>query len=126
MELVGLESPYAGDVELNVFYARLCMKDCLLRGEAPFASHLIYTQPHILDDDVPEERTLGIEAGKEWEKNATKTVVYWDLGISGGMQYGIRRATEAGRDIEHRRLEGWAEILEEWRSKNERSWFGNP
>lgn len=42
MILVLLESPYAGYVERNLAYARACARDCLLRGEAPFASHLLY------------------------------------------------------------------------------------
>ena len=41
-------------------YARACVADCLRRGEAPIASHLLYTQPGVLDDDVPEERAQGI------------------------------------------------------------------
>ena len=32
MRLVILESPYAGDVELNVAYARDCLHDCLMRA----------------------------------------------------------------------------------------------
>ena len=39
-KLVYLESPYAGDVEKNIKYAILCMKDSLDRGEYPFASHM--------------------------------------------------------------------------------------
>ena len=39
MRLVVVESPYAGDVEANLAYLRRAMRDCLLRGEAPFASH---------------------------------------------------------------------------------------
>lgn len=31
MKLVILESPYAGDVEANVAYARRCVRDSLLR-----------------------------------------------------------------------------------------------
>ena len=56
-KLVYLESPYAGDVEKNIKYARLCMKDSLDRGEYPFASHLLYTQENILNDNDPVERT---------------------------------------------------------------------
>lgn len=63
MRLVVLESPYAGDVERNVRYARAAVRDCLDRGEAPIASHLLYTQPGVLDDLVPAERAMGIEAG---------------------------------------------------------------
>jgi hypothetical protein len=61
-----VESPFAGDIEANVIYARAAVRDCVLRGEAPIASHLLFTQPGILDDNVPEERALGIEAGLAW------------------------------------------------------------
>lgn len=102
-----IESPYAGDVERNESYARLCMKDCFERGEAPFASHLLYTQPNVLDDTIPLERTLGIDAGLVWGACADKTVVYGDLGLSKGMKYGIENAIKAGRDIEYRFLNNW-------------------
>ncbi len=105
--LVIVESPYAGDVERNVAYARACLRDCLLRGEAPLASHLLYTQPGVLDDLVPEERLLGIEAGLSWGRWAEKTVVYHDLGVSPGMELGIARAQVMGRIVEMRTLEGW-------------------
>ena len=38
--------------------ARRAMLDCLKRGEAPFASHLLYTQA--LDDSDAAHRKLGI------------------------------------------------------------------
>ena len=56
MRRVILESPYAGSVEENVAYARAAVRDSLLRGESPIASHLLYTQPGILRDGVPDER----------------------------------------------------------------------
>ena len=59
MRRVILESPYAGSVEENVAYARAAVRDSLLRGESPIASHLLYTQPGILRDDVPDERRAG-------------------------------------------------------------------
>lgn len=104
MRLVILESPYAGEVERNVSFARACLRDCLLRGEAPFASHLLYTQPGCLSDELPAERKLGIEAGLEWGKMADRTVVYTDRGISPGMEAGIRAAEDAGRPVEYRLL----------------------
>jgi hypothetical protein len=104
MKLVILESPYAGDIEANVNYARDCVRDSLARGEAPIASHLLYTQPGILDDTNPGERQWGIGAGLAWGRVAQATVVYTDRGISPGMQYGITRADEDGRPIEYRRL----------------------
>jgi hypothetical protein len=103
-KLVILESPYAGNVEKNLEYARRCMRDCFIRGEYPFASHLLYTQEGILDDNNSEERKLGIDAGLSWGDLADKTIVYTDLGISKGMEYGIKRAKEKGRDIEYRKL----------------------
>lgn len=102
-EFVILESPYAGDVDANVEYAQKAMRDSLMRGEAPLASHLLYTEA--LDDTVPHERNMGIEAGLAIGKFATRTVVYTDRGISGGMKYGIERATSEDRPIEYRSIE---------------------
>lgn len=102
-----VESPYAGDIERNERYARACMKDCFDRGEAPFASHLLYTQQGVLDDTITEQRALGIDAGLVWGQCADKTVLYTDLGISRGMEYGIANAEKYGRPIEYRTLPNW-------------------
>ena len=70
MKRVVIESPYAAanghTVAEHEEYARRCMADSLARGEAPLASHLLYTQPGILDDTNPEQRRLGMEAGLAW------------------------------------------------------------
>lgn len=58
-----------------------------------------------MDDDVPEERKLGIEAGFEWRSVAELTVVYTDLGISGGMRQGIDDSIKRGIPVEYRSLE---------------------
>lgn len=108
MRRVIIESPYAGDVARNEQYARAAMKDCLDRGEAPYASHLLYTQPGVLDDTNQDQRMLGIEAGLAWGDVADAVVVYTDLGISKGMMFGIERHIEHGRTIEYRRLQGEA------------------
>lgn len=99
-----LESPFAGDVGANLSYLRSCMRDCLLRGEAPFASHGLYTQPGVLDDAVPAEREHGIAAGFAWRGACTKTVIYCDRGCSGGMLAGYTHAVRAGHEIEFRTL----------------------
>lgn len=83
MKLVVVESPFAGNVIENVRYARDCMRDCLTRDEAPFASHLLY--PQILDDNVPAERRLGITCGDAWREHAGMIVFYTDRGWSKGM-----------------------------------------
>jgi hypothetical protein len=104
--LVIIESSFAGDVETNRAYAIACVRDCLLRGEAPFASHLLYTEA--LDDTKPGEREHGINAGFAWRASAAATVVYTDRGTSGGMTRGIEHAsTLDGHVIEYRSLPEW-------------------
>lgn len=106
IRLVILESPLAPKnghtVEENVAYARKCVRDSLHRCEAPIASHLLYAQPGVLADDVPDERMLGMEAGLAWGRVADATVVYVDYGVSGGMRDGIAQAKMEKRPIEFR------------------------
>jgi hypothetical protein len=104
MKLVIVESPYAGDIDRNTAYAREAMRDCLLRGEAPYASHLLYTQDGVLSDADKKERALGIAAGLEWGARADYTVIYMDLGVSSGMLEGIARAKKDGRPVIRRWL----------------------
>lgn len=117
MRRVIIESPFAAKTpearERNIAYARAAVRDSLLRGEAPIASHLLYTQPGILDDDVPEEREHGIAAGLAWLQAADATAVYHDRGISAGMRFGIEAADSAGRPVEYRRLPHaeWVKVL---------------
>lgn len=100
-----IESPYAGATEENLTYLRACMRDCLHRGEAPFASHGLYTQYGVLDDKDPEERKLGIAAGFAWRALVRKTVVYTDRGITDGMRAGIEHAKKmTWHTIEYREL----------------------
>src|SRR5574343_305969 len=80
MKLVVIESPLAGDRERNRAYARACMRDSIRRGEAPLASHLLYDQPGLLDDNDPAARILGIQAGFAWAEHAELVAVYIDLG----------------------------------------------
>jgi hypothetical protein len=103
-KLVYIESPFAGEVGLNIEYARACMTDSLSRGESPFASHLLYTQEGVLDDTIPEERAKGIKAGFDFAAVCDLSAVYTDLGMSGGMKLGIENAEKAGREVEYRSL----------------------
>lgn len=120
MKLVVIESPFKSAAFLlpnghvvhlseedNVRYARACAHDCFMRGEAPWASHLLYPQPGILRDDVPKERELGIAAGIMWGACAERCVVYIDRGITEGMRkYGIPGAEGRKQPVEYRRLGG--------------------
>lgn len=108
LKKVVLESRFAAeDVKgllINKRFTIACIRDCFLRGEAAYASHVIYAQSHILDDYVSSERALGIQAGFNWGDCGEKTVVYTDLGISGGMKLGIEHAQKVGREVEYREL----------------------
>lgn len=99
-----LESPYAGEIERNIRYARACVRDSLLRGESPIASHLLYTQNGILDDDIEEERKLGIDAGLSWHTVMDKHVFYIDYGYSKGMLYAKKKSEDMNIQIEERYL----------------------
>jgi len=81
--LVIIESPYAGEIERNTLYACRAMLDSLDTGEAPIASHLLYTQ--MLDDNIPEHRALGIACGLAWRRVTDYAVFYMDYGMSSGM-----------------------------------------
>ncbi len=104
MKTVILESPYAANKMLsapptlqranNVVFARACMRDCLLHDEAPFASHLLYTQIGVLDDEVPEDRKLGMRAGFAFYPMMGASVVYVNRGVSSGMKFGIAQAVK--------------------------------
>jgi hypothetical protein len=108
-----LAAPTIEGLVRNKKFARACLRDALGRGEAPYASHLLYAQEGLLNDDIAEERALGIHAGLVWGKLASKTVVYTDLGISSGMQRGMDRAVREGREVEHRVLGFVPEVLPE-------------
>lgn len=104
MKLVILESPFAGDIDRNIKYARECLRDSLSRGEAPIVSHLLYTQDGVLDDLIEEERMLGINAGLEWVKMADLHVFYVDFGMSNGMKYAREYAKALKLDTEYRTI----------------------
>jgi hypothetical protein len=105
---VVIESPLGAPtrelIERNKVYAKACVVDSLRRSEAPYASHLFFDQPGILDDLAPAEREVGIQAGFCWGKAADLVAVYVDNGLSNGMVRGIARARTAGQPIVYRTL----------------------
>jgi hypothetical protein len=103
MNKVIVESPFRGDKISNKEYLIGCMTDCFNRGEAPFASHYLYTE--VLDDDQAVQRELGMAAGFAWMQVADYVAVYCDLGISSGMKEGIKHARQFGLEVKYRSLE---------------------
>lgn len=124
MKRVILESPFKGginlitdkwgvDAAIDLFetkkimndlkiYSQRCVLDCLKRKESPMVSHLLFTQ--VLDDNIPDLRILGIQAGFAWHEVADYCVVYTDYGISDGMREGIKNADNTGLKIHYRKL----------------------
>lgn len=103
-----IESPFSAptkqQIRRNISYARACVRDSVLRGEAPWCSHLFYTQDGILDDTLAAERQRGIALGLSWGQAAQASAVYIDLGVSAGMTYGVAEALREGRPVVCRAL----------------------
>lgn len=109
-----LESPFSGRGALwtarindsleNLDYARTCLRDSILRGEAPLASHLLYTQDGVLDDTIASERALGIRAGNTWRPYAYFTIFYTDRGWSPGMHEALSLILNARLSYKFRSL----------------------
>lgn len=104
MKLIVVESAFASNDQYtqpeNVTFARRVCRYIALQGHAPFASHLLYTQADILDDDVSEEREHGIAAGLAWAEHADEI---WVCLRSGELaSRGVRAA------IEHHTYNGYS------------------
>jgi len=97
-----IESPYAGANPVafrrNIAYLHAAIQDCLKRGEVPYASHGFF--PGALDDNNPEQRKQGIEAGFKMAEalmaHGAFRAIYNDRGISRGMNEGIAHADRIG------------------------------
>lgn len=83
-----VESPYAGDIERNIEYAKKCVTWCIKNAYAPICSHLLFTQPGILNDNDHFERVLGISCGLQWLRVSEKQIFFVDYGMSEGMNKG--------------------------------------
>lgn len=109
MTRVVIESPLNGRdhhaIADNLSYARRAVKDCLQRGESPYASHLFFQHPELLDDLIPEQRTQGLLAGLTWAAQAEVCAVYLDRGFSNGMRDGVRQAVTLGQRVSCRFLD---------------------
>jgi hypothetical protein len=61
--IIGIISPYSGDIEANKTYLKAIMASILDEGHEPVAGHAMY--PAALDDNDPEQRAKGMKAGRE-------------------------------------------------------------
>lgn len=90
-------SPYRGDVEANLAYARRACSYVLEKGHAPFAPHLIY--PTVLDDAWPASRALGMAAGFKFLEACDEVWAFRDRGLSQGMDQELQAAEALGKPV---------------------------
>ena len=98
MKLVYICSPYAGDVENNVRFAKTVCRYAMKQGCAPVAVHLLY--PQILNDAVPSERKAGIRMGLRVLVSCEEL---WVCGgtVSHGMSCEIAKAARLGIPVRY-------------------------
>ena len=101
MKRVYICSPYRGDgstnTETNEAFAVMLCKLAISRGYAPIAPHLYL--PKALDDNKPEERQIGIDAGLAFLEVCDELWFCYKYGISEGMQKELQAAIDAGKTV---------------------------
>jgi len=93
MKFVFICSPLKGDIETNIRRANGYCRFAAKEGVLPLAPHAMFAG--FLDDDIPEERQLGMAMGLELMKLCEELWCFGDR-ISDGMQAEILAATELG------------------------------
>jgi hypothetical protein len=98
MKLVYICSPFAGDVENNVRFAKAACRYAMKQDCAPVAVHLMY--PQILNDAVPSERKAGIRMGLRVLVSCEEL---WVCGgtVSHGMSCEIAKAGRLGIPVRY-------------------------
>lgn len=76
-------SPCRGNVAANVSWAKLYTELVLRSGHTPITPHAFYTE--YLDDDNPQERALGLEAGISLLRRCDEVWIFGTT-ITDGMQ----------------------------------------
>lgn len=106
MKLVYMCSPYAGDIESNIRFAKAACHYAMEQDCAPVAVHLLY--PLLLNDAIPSERKTGIRMGLRVLASCEEL---WICGghISSGMRCEIAEAKRLGipiRNISTQQIQG--------------------
>ena len=83
-------SPYRGDVERNVAYAKALAARAIKLGYAPIVPHLYI--PQILDENSEADRALGLALALALLRKSDLVIVGTLYGISPGMDGELREA----------------------------------
>jgi len=93
-QLVYIVSPYRGNVALNRMNAKRYCHYAVQKGKFPIAPHL--WMPQFLDDDIPAERSLAINAGLYFLAQCSEVWVFGNIATE-GMQAEILAAQRLGK-----------------------------
>lgn len=93
--LVYICSPYRGEVERNLEYARELTRLALDNSFVPITPHLYLTQ--VVNDEDRWERERGMSAGKELLRHCKYILIGSRYGLSEGMLEEIKLATRYGK-----------------------------
>lgn len=96
MKLIYVASPYAGDVERNIAFAKKACRHVMEQGHAFFAPHLLY--PQLLNDADPQERQAGLDMGLAMLPRCDELWCYGEH-TSSGMRMEIEEANKLGIPI---------------------------
>lgn len=88
--LVFVSSPYAGDMKRNTSNARRYARFAVDQGAIPLPPHLLY--PQILDENIPEERDLGLQFGLALLKKCDEIWLFGEV-----LSMGMARELEAAK-----------------------------
>ena len=95
-KLVYIASPYAGEVEKNIEFAKTACRYAMEQNCTPIAVHLLY--PQFMDDNNPAERKLGMSFGNALMDRCSGVWVCGDR-LSSGMEAEFDRASEKNMTI---------------------------
>lgn len=105
-KLVYIASPYAGDIQKNVEFAKAACRYAMEQNCTPVAVHLLY--PQFLDDNDPVQRESGLRMGHRVLEACDEL---WLCGsrISTGMAMELKEAQKLGipvREISAEQIQG--------------------
>ena len=104
--LIYIASPYAGEVEKNIAFAKAACRYAMAEGHTPVAVHLLY--PQLLDDNDPAQRASGLTMGHRVLAACDELWVCGEC-ISTGMVLEITEAEKLGipiREVSAEQIQG--------------------
>lgn len=90
-KIVFICSPFKDDIPVNTARAKRYGRFAVTKKQVPIVPHLMY--PRFLDEDNPDERTIGLEMGLVLLSKCHEIWVFGDR-ISKGMEIEIEKAKE--------------------------------